>query len=88
MTGTEQFSLNFIKAAHRVMGELQCNKKEFAEWMGIGKVNCIQILNARHAPTVEQGIRLCRQAGIDANWLFLNQGELTLKGKLETIQNY
>jgi hypothetical protein len=75
---TEQFHKNFIRAVHQVMAD----KEELntynlvAEWLDIGKQSLYKIMNGDQFPTIEQGVTLCKKGRFNANWMFLNTGEM------------
>ena len=79
MTDVQQYQENFLKAAYQVMDDLRMtNRRQFAEWIGLSKATIQKIMYDTQAPTMQHGIILCRKAGIDANWLFLNKGTFKL----------
>lgn len=76
---SEQYQQNFITAMFRVMAEARMNQSEFAAWLGVNRVTIYKIVERQQLPTVAHAIALCEKAGIDANWLFLNKGVLTIR---------
>lgn len=79
MQPDEQYRENFIIAMFRIMAQARMNQSEFAAWLGVSRVTVYKITERKQLPTPLQGITLCRKAGIDANWLFLNEGTLTTR---------
>ena len=83
MSPTEQYHQNFISAMFQIMS-FGMNQAQFAEWLGVNRVTIYKITERKQAPTVEHGITLCKKAGIDANWLFLNKGSLKIVSRSVT----
>lgn len=79
---TEQFHKNFIIAINQVLvdnSEELKNVSDVAKWLNVGKVTLYKIMDNKQAPTVEQGITLCKKGGFNANWIFLNIGAMKMQ---------
>lgn len=76
---TEQFHKNFNRAVNQIMADLELSSLvEVADLIGVHKQSIYRILDFKQAPTVEQAITLCFKGNFNANWMFLNKGEVKM----------
>lgn len=78
---TEQFHKNYIRGIKQLMADKPelTTQAAVAEYLGIGDMTLYKIMQSKSAPTVEQGIVLCLKGGFNANWVFLNKGEMSMQ---------
>lgn len=68
---------NFRKAVRHWMADNDLeNVRKAAPLLNLTYMALYKIMDGTNSPTAEHGINLCRLAGFDANWLFLNIGEM------------
>jgi hypothetical protein len=59
---------------------------QLSEWLGVSFQTMHKLFALKQFPTVEHGIVLCKKAGFNANWLFLNEGEMFKEYQVTLIE--
>jgi hypothetical protein len=88
-----EYQENFIKGVRTFMIDMKLDSiKEASDTLGMSYQTLYKIMDRTNKPTVDHGVNLCGKGGFDANWLFLNRGEMyqtkqaTLNGIMREVQ--
>jgi molybdenum-dependent DNA-binding transcriptional regulator ModE len=71
------YHTNFIKAVKMVIADRKLETtKEAAEYIGINYMAMWKIMDGTNKPTADNCVKLLKKGKFNANWLFLNEGEM------------
>jgi hypothetical protein len=84
MPKLQSYHQNFIKGVRLIMANRNIDStKAVAEYIGINYMSMWKIMDGTNKPTVENCIKLLKKGKFNANWLFLNIGDINMQQQTE-----